>query len=115
MARAWCSTACATPPWASAPWPGPYFNPAPASPYNKPIGPHRRYTWASANLADLKAIKNELGGTVNDVVPATVAGALGKHRAGSGHNTDGLELKAMVPVSVRADVERGASATAWPR
>src|SRR5215204_6558855 len=87
-------------------WAG--LNPAPACPYNRPIGPHRRYTWVRANLADLKGIKNELGGTVNDVVLATVAGALGKHLRRRGHNTDGLELKAMVPVSVRADVERGA-------
>jgi diacylglycerol O-acyltransferase len=87
-------------------WAG--LNPAPPTPYNKPIGPHRRYTWVRANLADLKAIKNELGGTVNDVVLATVAGALGKHLRRRGRTTDGLELKAMVPVSVRADVERGA-------
>jgi diacylglycerol O-acyltransferase / wax synthase len=87
-------------------WTG--LNPAPPTPYNKPIGPHRRYTWVRANLADLKAIKNELGGTVNDVVLATVAGALGKHLRRRGQTTDGLELKAMVPVSVRADVERGA-------
>jgi diacylglycerol O-acyltransferase / wax synthase len=87
-------------------WAG--LNPAPSTPYNKSIGPHRRYTWVRANLADLKAIKNELGGTVNDVVLATVAGALGKHLRRRGQNTDGLELKAMVPVSVRADVERGA-------
>jgi diacylglycerol O-acyltransferase / wax synthase len=87
-------------------WAG--LNPAPATLYNKPIGPHRRYTWVRANLTDLKAIKNELGGTVNDVVLATVAGALGKHLRRRGQNTDGLELKAMVPVSVRADVERGA-------
>jgi diacylglycerol O-acyltransferase / wax synthase len=87
-------------------WAG--LNPAPSTPYNRPIGPHRRYTWVRANLADLKAIKNELGGTVNDVVLATVAGGLGKHLRRRGHNTDGLELKAMVPVSVRADVERGA-------
>jgi diacylglycerol O-acyltransferase / wax synthase len=87
-------------------WAG--LNPAPTTPYNKSIGPHRRYTWVRANLADLKAIKDELGGTVNDVVLATVAGALGKHLRRRGHNTDGLELKAMVPVSVRADVERGA-------
>jgi len=87
-------------------WAG--LNPAPSSPYNKPIGPHRRYTWVRANLADLKGIKNELGGTVNDVVLATVAGALGNHLRRRGHNTDGVELKAMVPVSVRADVERGA-------
>jgi diacylglycerol O-acyltransferase / wax synthase len=87
-------------------WAG--LNPAPSTPYNKPIGPHRRFTWVRANLADLKAIKNELGGTVNDVVLATIAGALGKHLRRRGQNTDGLELKAMVPVSVRADVERGA-------
>ena len=87
-------------------WAG--LNPAPSSPYNKPIGPHRRFAWVRVNLADVKAIKNDLGGTVNDVMLATIAGALGKHLRGRGQNTDGLELKAMVPVSVRADVERGA-------
>jgi diacylglycerol O-acyltransferase / wax synthase len=87
-------------------WAG--LNPAPSSPYNKETGPHRRFTWARADLNDLKAIKNELGGTVNDVVLATVAGALGKHLRRRGQNTAGLELKAMVPVSVRQDVERGA-------
>ena len=87
-------------------WAG--LNPAPASPYNKPIGPHRRFTWVRADLNDIKAIKDALGGTVNDVVLATVAGGLGKHLRRRGQNTDGLELKAMVPVSVRQDVERGA-------
>src|SRR4051812_6034132 len=87
-------------------WAG--LNPAPASPYNKPIGPHRRFTWMRASLRDVKAIKDSLGGTVNDVVLATVAGALGRHLRRRGHETDGLELKAMVPVSVRQDVERGA-------
>jgi WS/DGAT/MGAT family acyltransferase len=87
-------------------WAG--FNPAPASPYNRPIGPHRRFTWVRASLRDIKAIKDSLGGTVNDVVLATVAGALGRHLRRRGQNTDGLELKAMVPVSVRQDLERGA-------
>ncbi|HEX2415066.1 MAG TPA: wax ester/triacylglycerol synthase family O-acyltransferase [Thermoleophilaceae bacterium] len=87
-------------------WAG--LNPAPPSPYNRPIGPHRRFTWVRADLGEIKAIKNELGGTVNDVVLATVTGALGKHLRRRGQNTDGLELKAMIPVSVRADIERGA-------
>jgi WS/DGAT/MGAT family acyltransferase len=87
-------------------WTG--LNPAPPTPYNKPIGPHRRFTWMRASLRDIKAIKDSLGGTVNDVVLATVAGALGRHLRRRGHSTDGLELKAMVPVSVRQDVERGA-------
>jgi diacylglycerol O-acyltransferase / wax synthase len=87
-------------------WAG--LNPAPSTPYNDHIGPHRRFTWVRADLGDLKAIKNELGGTVNDVVLATVAGAVGAHLRRRGRDTDGLELKAMVPVSVRSDVERGA-------
>jgi WS/DGAT/MGAT family acyltransferase len=87
-------------------WAG--LNPAPSSPYNKDIGPHRRFTWVRASLKDVKAIKDELGGTVNDVVLSVVAGGLGRHLRRRGINTDGLELKAMVPVSVRADVERGA-------
>jgi diacylglycerol O-acyltransferase len=87
-------------------WAG--LNPAPASPYNRSIGPHRRFTWVRADLIDIKAIKDELGGTVNDVVLATVAGALGRHLRRRGRDTDGLELKAMVPVSVRTDLESGA-------
>jgi WS/DGAT/MGAT family acyltransferase len=86
-------------------WAG--LNPAPESPYNQEIGPHRRFTWVRTSLADVKAIKDELGGTVNDVVLATVAGALGRHLRRRGRKTDGLELKAMVPVSVRTDLERG--------
>jgi diacylglycerol O-acyltransferase / wax synthase len=87
-------------------WAG--LNPAPPTPYNADIGPHRRFTWVRADLAQLKAIKNELGGTVNDVVLATVAGALGRHLRRRGQQTDGLELKAMVPVSVRSENEQGA-------
>jgi diacylglycerol O-acyltransferase len=87
-------------------WAG--LNPAPSSPYNKKIGPHRRFVWVRADLGELKAIKDELGGTVNDVVLTTVAGALGRHLRRRGQDTDGLELKAMVPVSVRSDIERGA-------
>ncbi len=87
-------------------WAG--INAAPRTPYNRRIGPHRRFTWVRANLDDLKAIKNEAGGTVNDVVLATVAGALGRHLRRRGRGTDGLELKAMVPVSVRTEAERGA-------
>jgi diacylglycerol O-acyltransferase len=81
---------------------------APASPFNVPIGPHRRFTWVQADLATVRSVKSLLGGTVNDVVLAAVAGALGRHLRRAGHPTDGLVLRAMVPVSVRADPERGA-------
>jgi WS/DGAT/MGAT family acyltransferase len=82
--------------------------PAPPSPFNVDIGPHRRYTWVDGQLATFKAIKDSLGGTLNDVVLASVSLALGSYLRGQGVDTAGLELKAMVPVSVRADSERGA-------
>jgi diacylglycerol O-acyltransferase / wax synthase len=82
--------------------------PAPDSPFNVDIGPHRRYTFYDADLAEFKAIKNSLGGTLNDVVLASVSLALGRYLRDQGTSTEGLELKAMVPVSVRADSQRGA-------
>ena len=92
---------------ASARWRGPGCSRAPPSLFNVPIGPHRRFTWVRGDLDQFKAIKNALGGTVNDVVLAVVAGALGRYMRLHGEDTDGVELRAMVPVSIRADVERG--------
>jgi diacylglycerol O-acyltransferase len=82
--------------------------PAPPSPFNVDIGPHRRYTFLDAELAEFKAIKDSLGGTLNDVVLASVSLALGRYLRAHGHDTDGLVLKAMVPVSVRSKAQRGA-------
>lgn len=84
------------------------LNPAPKTPLNAEIGYHRRIAWAEADLAEFKAIKNALGGTVNDVVLAVVTGALRRWLPTRGVITEGLELKALVPVSVRSDSERGA-------
>jgi diacylglycerol O-acyltransferase / wax synthase len=74
---------------------------APDSPLNNEIGSHRRFAWVRADLGDLKRVKGEHGGTVNDVVLAVVSGALGKHLRELGHDTSELTLRAMVPVSVR--------------
>jgi diacylglycerol O-acyltransferase len=87
-------------------WAG--LNPAPKVPLNAAIGPHRRVEWVRRRLDDFKAVKNALGGTVNDVVLATVAGALGDWLRGRGIRTQGLELRALVPVSIRAEGEHGA-------
>ena len=82
-------------------WAG--LNPAPETPLNVPIGPHRRVWWSRSSLEDFKAIKNELGGTVNDVVLAVVSGALGRWLRTRGVRTEGLELRALVPVSIRPE------------
>jgi diacylglycerol O-acyltransferase / wax synthase len=81
---------------------------APSSPFNVEIGPYRRFEMVQTSLAELKRIKNTAGGTVNDVVLAAVAGALGRYLRGHGHSTHELALRAMVPISVRAADERGA-------
>jgi WS/DGAT/MGAT family acyltransferase len=81
---------------------------APASPFNVEIGPYRRFAIVQASLDDLKRVKNAAGGTVNDVVLAAVAGALGRYLRGRGHSTHELELRAMVPISVRTADEHGA-------
>jgi diacylglycerol O-acyltransferase len=87
-------------------WTG--LQPAPPSPFNVRIGPHRRFTWVRGDLGQFKAVKNAFQGTVNDVVLSVVAGALGRYMRRHGQATEDVVLKAMVPVSVRADVERGA-------
>ena len=60
---------------------------APRSPLNVRIGPHRRFAWVDGDLATFKAIKNALGGTVNDVVLTVVAGALRSHFLAHGYDT----------------------------
>jgi WS/DGAT/MGAT family acyltransferase len=86
-------------------WAG--LNPAPESPFNVPIGPHRRLLWVDANLAEFKEIKDALGGTVNDVVLTVVTGALHRFLRSRGVRTEGLALRALVPVSIRTEDDRG--------
>jgi diacylglycerol O-acyltransferase / wax synthase len=81
---------------------------APDSVFNVEIGPHRRFQMTQTDLPDLKRVKDAHGGTVNDVILSIVAGGIGKYLRARGHDTDGLELRAMVPVSVRAEEEHGA-------
>jgi diacylglycerol O-acyltransferase / wax synthase len=84
-----------------------FANPAPDVPLNRAIGPHRRYVWARSELATFKRIKDALGGTVNDVVLAVVTGSVRSWLHRRGVRTEGLELRALVPVSIRTEDERG--------
>jgi WS/DGAT/MGAT family acyltransferase len=83
------------------------LNPAPETPLNVEIGPHRRYAVVRQRLDDYKQVKNELGGTVNDVVLTVVSGALARWLRSRGVHTEGLEMRALVPVSVRVESDRG--------
>jgi WS/DGAT/MGAT family acyltransferase len=78
------------------------------TPINRPIGPYRRCHWTSTSLADVKAVKQYLGGTVNDVILGTVAGAVRRYLEHRGTDLALLDFRVVVPVSVRAAADVGA-------
>lgn len=72
-----------------------------------PIGPHRRYVWARTTLEDVKAIRSQLGGTVNDVVLAVITRGFRDLLLGRNEPLEGRVVRSLVPVSVRRADERG--------
>jgi len=80
------------------------ITPAPPTPWNKSVGPHRRFAMRSTPLSNIKALKDATGGTVNDVVMAICAGALREYLIRHDALPD-QPLRAMVPVSIRTGTE----------
>jgi WS/DGAT/MGAT family acyltransferase len=78
-----------------------------ATPLNPDIGPYRRFDWTQCELGAVKEVRERLGGTLNDVVLATAAGAIGRFLRRRGLRPQDLVFRAQVPVSVRAQDERG--------
>jgi diacylglycerol O-acyltransferase len=84
--------------------------PAPDLPLNVRIGEQRRFGLAATDLDDYKLVRKAHGGTVNDVVLATVSGALRAWLLTRGEAvTPSTVVRAMVPVSVRPEGSPGAS------
>jgi WS/DGAT/MGAT family acyltransferase len=81
--------------------------PAPKVPLNVDISPQRRFCGARCDLDQFKEIKNTLGATVNDVTLAVTAGALRRWMLDRELETDGIELQALVPVSIRTEDQHG--------
>ena len=84
------------------------LRPAPRVPFNGPISPERRFGWAEFPFGEFRRVKSVLGGTVNDVVLTLIAGGMGRYLRALGLPTDGVEIRAMCPVSMRRPDERGA-------
>jgi diacylglycerol O-acyltransferase len=74
---------------------------------NGPIGPHRRWDWARARLGEVKQIREAHGGTVNDVVLAAITNGFRELLISRGESVEGRVIRSLVPVSVRAEEERG--------
>ena len=79
--------------------------PAAGSSLTGPIGKERRFTWVRASLDDVKLIKRELGGTVNNVVLAAITGGLRALLLARGGRPGRHMVRSLVPVSVRAPGE----------
>jgi len=82
------------------------LRPPPPSSLNGPLGPHRRWCWAQAELDDVKAVKRARGGTVNDVVLACIAGGFRRLLLARRESVE-RPLRTLVPVSVRTPSQHG--------
>jgi diacylglycerol O-acyltransferase len=88
-------------------WYGSALRPTPPTSLDGTIGPHRRWTFTSASLADVRTIRHELGGTVNDVVLAAITNGFRDLVVARGEDPDHVALRTLVPVSVRDDTGNG--------
>jgi diacylglycerol O-acyltransferase / wax synthase len=62
----------------------------------------KRVAWsAPLPLTDIKAVCKVLGVSVNDILLASVAGALRAYLAEQGEDTEGVEVRGFVPVNLR--------------
>jgi WS/DGAT/MGAT family acyltransferase len=83
------------------------LSPAPPTPLNRTPGPHRDFAVVREKVSDFKAVKDVLGGTLNDVVLAVVSGALRRFLDDLGCPVDTMRLRACVPMSVRTSDQAG--------
>lgn len=81
---------------------------APRTPWNAAVTPHRKVSFAKVDLADVKAVKNHFGVTVNDVVLALMGGTLRRYLQAKDALPD-EPLVAVCPISVRTGEEGGAA------
>ncbi len=82
---------------------------------NGPVGPHRRFDWRDMPLADVKAVRRKLGCTINDLVLATVTGAVRDFLLARGESVDDIDFRIAAPVSIRSDAdhEMGNRVSQW--
>ncbi|MGI8927576.1 MAG: wax ester/triacylglycerol synthase family O-acyltransferase [Tepidiformaceae bacterium] len=84
------------------------LSPAPATPFNRPVGRGRSYGLIPMPFTEIRGIRSALGGTINDVVLTTLSGGLGAYLRARGQRIEGVVLRAMVPVNVRSESDKSA-------
>jgi WS/DGAT/MGAT family acyltransferase len=76
------------------------------TPLNGPLGPHRRCEFLTLSLDEAKLVRRELGGSIHDVVIATITGAVARYLRAHHVNPSTLDFRAAVPVSLRSGTRR---------
>ena len=84
------------------------MQPAPRTPFNGPVSGERSFAWVEVPFAEIRAMRNAIGGTVNDLVLTVLGGAFGRYLRLHNYPTENVELRAMCPVSMRAAEGMGA-------
>jgi len=79
--------------------------PAPATPWNHKLTSPDRLSWGRVRFQDVRAASKMLGGTINDVVLTTLAGAIGRYLESLGQHTEHTTLRVTTPVNVRSEDE----------
>jgi diacylglycerol O-acyltransferase / wax synthase len=75
-------------------------------PFNKPCTGKRKFCWAEFKMADVQAIRDAAGGTVNDVILAVVTRALSHYVKLHGESVVGRFVRVVCPVNLRAPDEK---------
>ncbi|MBW2243026.1 MAG: DUF1298 domain-containing protein [Deltaproteobacteria bacterium] len=86
---------------------GTTLRPVSSTPFNRQIGPHRRFDWHTMELSEVKRVRKSLGGSFNDVVLTIVTGAVRRFLEYRRVDPSNLEFRVMAPVSVRTEGEKG--------
>ena len=80
--------------------------PDPSTPLKGPLTSGKRVAWSRPiPLEAVQVARQRLGGTMNDVVLTGLAGALRRYLRDEGHETAGLDVRGVVPVSLRPVAE----------
>ena len=81
--------------------------PPPATPFNGQISPGRDSAWTEISLGEVEAVREVLGGTLNDVALAVIGGALRTYLLAHGWEVEGVVLRLLCPASLRKPEESG--------
>jgi WS/DGAT/MGAT family acyltransferase len=83
------------------------LGPLPPTPFNAPIGARRDFAWVELDLEEVKQVRAQLGGTINDFVLTVLSGALARYMRRHGDDPAGRQLRSLCPVSIRRPDQSG--------